>query len=80
MLISSVAIGFSRASVSSEVACASFWTAVQMLEHLGEPAAAARLMRAVEETTGAGIVTPDLGGRATTVEVTKAVCDAIQRG
>jgi tartrate dehydrogenase/decarboxylase/D-malate dehydrogenase len=59
---------------------ASFWTAVQMLEHLGEPAAAGRLMRAVEETTGSGVVTPDLGGRATTVEVTKAVCDAIQRG
>ncbi len=59
---------------------ASFWTAAQMLEHLGEPAAAARLMRAVEEVTGSGVVTPDLGGRATTVEVTKAVCDAIQRG
>src|SRR5471032_83046 len=59
---------------------ASFWTAVQMLEHLGEPAAAARLMRAVEQTTGSGVVTPDLGGRATTVEVTSAVCDAIQRG
>src|SRR5882672_7928947 len=59
---------------------ASFWTAVQMLEHLGEPAAAARLMRAIEETTGSGVVTPDLGGHATTVEVTKAVCDAIQRG
>ena len=59
---------------------ASFWTAVQMLEHLGEPAAAARLMRAIEETTGSRVVTPDLGGRATTVEVTKAVCDAIGRG
>ena len=59
---------------------ASFWTAVQMLEHLGEPAAAARLMRAIEETTGSGVVTPDLGGRATTVEVTRAVCDAIRRG
>ena len=59
---------------------ASFWTAVQMLEHLGEPAAAARLMRAIEETTGSGVVTPDLGGRATTVEVTRAVCNAICRG
>jgi tartrate dehydrogenase/decarboxylase/D-malate dehydrogenase len=59
---------------------ASFWTAVQMLEHLGEAAAAARLMRAVEETTGSGVATPDLGGTATTVEVTRAVCDAIGRG
>jgi tartrate dehydrogenase/decarboxylase/D-malate dehydrogenase len=59
---------------------ASFWTAVQMLEHLGEPDAAARLMRAIEATTCSGVVTPDLGGRATTVEVTKAVCDAIRQG
>ena len=58
---------------------ASFWTAVQMLEHLGETAAAARLMHAVEVTTGAGLVTPDLGGRATTKDVTRAVCDAIRR-
>ena len=57
---------------------ASFWTAVQMLEHLGETAAAARLMHAVEVTTGAGLVTPDLGGRATTKDVTRAVCDAIR--
>jgi len=59
---------------------ASFWTAAQMLEHLGEAAAAARLMRAVEDTTGAGVTTPDLGGRASTAEVTRAVCEAICRG
>jgi hypothetical protein len=59
---------------------ASFWTAVQMLEHLGESVAAARLMRAVEQTTCAGVVTPDLGGDATTADVTRAVCDAIRRG
>ena len=28
-----------------------FWTAVMMLEHLGETAAAARLMRAIERVT-----------------------------
>ena len=39
-----------------------FWTAVQMLEHLGEPTAASRLMTAIEAVTQAGIVTPDLGG------------------
>jgi len=54
-----------------------FWTGAQMLEHLGEPEAAARLMKAVERVTGAGILTPDLGGKATTKEVTQAVCDAI---
>ena len=58
---------------------ATFWTAAQMLEHLGEADAATRLMRAVETVTGAGILTPDVGGKATTQEVTEAVCDAIRR-
>ena len=42
---------------------ATFWTASMMLEHLGEAAAGARLMAAVEQVCGAGVVTPDLGGR-----------------
>jgi tartrate dehydrogenase/decarboxylase/D-malate dehydrogenase len=45
---------------------ASFWTAAQMLEHLGGCDAAARLMRAVETVTAEGIMTPDVGGTATT--------------
>lgn len=57
---------------------ATFWTAAQMLEHLGEPAAAARLMAAVEKVSGEGIKTPDVGGSATTMEVTEAVCEAIR--
>lgn len=56
---------------------ASFWTAAQMLEHLGEAEAAGRLMRAVERVTAAGILTPDVGGTATTQQVTDAVVDAI---
>ncbi len=56
---------------------ATFWTAAQMLDHLGEPEAAARLMRAVERVTDAGILTPDVGGTATTKIVTDAVIDAI---
>jgi tartrate dehydrogenase/decarboxylase / D-malate dehydrogenase len=56
---------------------ASFWTASQMLDHLGETEASARLMRAVEKVTGAGITTPDVGGTATTKEVTAAVVEAI---
>ena len=56
---------------------ASFWTAAQMLEHIGEPAAAARLMRAVEHVCSMSIMTPDVGGKATTKEVTAAVVDAI---
>lgn len=57
---------------------ATFWTAAQMLEHLGEPDAAARLMRAVEAVCAAGIKTPDIGGRATTREVADAVIEAIR--
>ena len=57
---------------------ATFWTGAQMLEHLGEPEAAARLMRAVEEVCAAGIKTPDIGGTATTREVTDAVIEAIR--
>ena len=57
---------------------ASFWTAAMMLEHLGEKPAADLLMRAVEQVTGAGILTPDLGGKATTREVTAAVVDAVR--
>ncbi len=57
---------------------ATFWTASMMLDHLGEASAAALLMRAVEQVCAAGITTPDLGGRATTAEVTHAVCEAIR--
>jgi tartrate dehydrogenase/decarboxylase/D-malate dehydrogenase len=56
---------------------ATFWTAAQMLEHLGEPAAATRLMAAVERVTASGLFTPDLGGTATTQQITDAVCEAI---
>jgi tartrate dehydrogenase/decarboxylase / D-malate dehydrogenase len=56
-----------------------FWTAVLMLEHLGEAGAAPRLMRAIEAVTGAGVLTPDLGGRATTADVTRAVREQLER-
>jgi tartrate dehydrogenase/decarboxylase / D-malate dehydrogenase len=51
----------------------------QMLDHLGEAHASARLMRAVEKVTGAGILTPDVGGTATTTkDVSAAIVPAIQ--
>src|ERR687897_466907 len=57
---------------------ATFWTGAMMLEHLGESAAADRLMRAVERVTGdPKLHTPDLGGEATTRQVTDAVCEAL---
>jgi tartrate dehydrogenase/decarboxylase/D-malate dehydrogenase len=57
----------------------SFWTGAMMLEHLGEKGAADRLMRAVERVTAdPSLHTPDLGGKATTREVTDATIAAIQ--
>ena len=57
---------------------ATFWTAAMMLDHLGEPDASRRLMRAVDRVTAAGdTLTPDLGGTGTTAGVTEAVCLAI---
>jgi tartrate dehydrogenase/decarboxylase/D-malate dehydrogenase len=57
---------------------ASFWTAAMMLEHLGEKPAADLLMRAVEQVCAAGILAPDLGGKATTKEITAAVVEAVR--
>jgi tartrate dehydrogenase/decarboxylase/D-malate dehydrogenase len=55
-----------------------FWSAAMMLDHLGETAAAAALMRAVERVVAdPAFHTPDLGGTATTRRVTDAVIAAI---
>jgi tartrate dehydrogenase/decarboxylase/D-malate dehydrogenase len=55
-----------------------FWSAVMLLEHLGEKSAAKRLMQAIERVTAdKRFHTPDLGGSAKTAEVTAAVIDAI---
>jgi tartrate dehydrogenase/decarboxylase/D-malate dehydrogenase len=55
----------------------SFWTAVMMLEHLGETAAAARLMAAIEHVTATAELPADLGGTASTDQITSAVCSAL---
>jgi tartrate dehydrogenase/decarboxylase / D-malate dehydrogenase len=50
-----------------------------MLEHLGQKPAADRLMRAIEKVTAdPSLHTPDLGGSATTLQVTDAVVRAIR--
>jgi len=57
-----------------------FWTAALMLEHLGEKEAARRLMRSIESVTAnPKLHTRDLGGTATTADVTEAVCVAIAK-
>ena len=58
---------------------ATFWTACEMLTWLGETRAADQLLEIVESVCQQGIMTKDLGGSATTVEVTNAVCDEIQK-
>jgi tartrate dehydrogenase/decarboxylase / D-malate dehydrogenase len=56
-----------------------FWSTVMMLEHLGEPKAADRLMKAIERVTAdPKLHTPDLGGKATTKQVTAAVRKALE--
>ena len=52
-----------------------FWSCVMMLEHLGEDSAARSLMAAIEQVTAnPALHTRDLGGDATTSDVTRAVC------
>ncbi len=52
-----------------------FWSCVMLLEHLGEDHAAKALMSAIETiTANANLHTRDLGGLATTAQVTQAVC------
>jgi tartrate dehydrogenase/decarboxylase / D-malate dehydrogenase len=57
-----------------------FWSCVMMLEHLGEATAAARLMFAIETVTAdPALHTRDLGGIASTADVTAAVCRMLER-
>jgi len=50
-----------------------------MLEHIGEPKAANRLMKAIERITAdPRLHTPDLGGKATTKDVTAGLIAAIE--
>ena len=53
---------------------AAIWAAAMMMEHLGEPSVALRMMSALKSVTGQGKVrTPDLGGKNTTQEFTAEV-------
>jgi tartrate dehydrogenase/decarboxylase/D-malate dehydrogenase len=56
-----------------------FWSCVMLLEQLGEARAAAALMAAIEAVTAdPALHTRDLGGTATTAQVTAAVCQRLQ--
>ena len=57
-----------------------FWSCVMLLEHLGEADAAHALMAAITTVTAnPALHTRDLGGHATTLQVTEAVCTFLTR-
>ena len=54
------------------------WSAAMMLDHLGEPEAAAAIVKAIEQTlTDEKTRTRDLGGTADTVACGKAVAQLL---
>lgn len=58
---------------------AAIWSAALMLDHLGMGDEASLIVDAIRATTAAGILTPDLGGTASTVEVTDALLAHLER-
>ena len=60
--------------------CGAVWSAVMMLDHLGEAAASARLFAALADVCREGPRTRDLGGSATTSEVGEAIRARLQAG
>jgi homoisocitrate dehydrogenase len=52
--------------------------AALMLDHLGETEQATRIRSAIDATLRAGVWTPDLGGSATTADVTQAVINHLE--
>ena len=54
------------------------WCASMMLDHLGEPEAAAAILQAIESVLASGEhATPDLGGSATTTQLGQAIAEAV---
>jgi len=53
------------------------WSGAMMLDHLGHPDAAQAVVHAIEDVLREGPRTADLGGKATTKEVGKAIAAAI---
>ncbi len=54
------------------------WSGAMMLEHLGHKAAAGAVLRAIENVLREGPRTRDMGGKASTVELGKAVVEALR--
>ena len=60
--------------------CGAIWSAALMLDHLGEDAAAARVLDALEAVCNEGPRTRDVGGDATTRQVGEAVAARVASG
>jgi tartrate dehydrogenase/decarboxylase/D-malate dehydrogenase len=60
--------------------CGAVWSAVLMLDHLGEGAASGRLLAALEAVCRVGPRTRDLGGSAGTAEVGAAIRARVRAG
>ena len=54
------------------------WSAAMMLDHLGYPQAHDAIVKAIETVTEHGPRTPDMGGKANTTDIGKAVVDALK--
>jgi tartrate dehydrogenase/decarboxylase/D-malate dehydrogenase len=54
------------------------WSGALMLEHLGHAAAAADVVRAIEQVIVEGPHTPDMKGKASTSQVGAAVAEAVR--
>jgi len=53
------------------------WSGAMMLEHLGHKEAGDAIVKAIEAVLKAGPRTPDMGGKATTQDVGKAIAAAV---
>lgn len=56
------------------------WCAAMMLDHLGHSDAHDAIVRAIETVTAQGPRTPDMGGKASTPDVGRAIAEALERG
>ncbi|MHB0857064.1 MAG: isocitrate/isopropylmalate dehydrogenase family protein [Anaerolineae bacterium] len=58
---------------------ATFLATAMLLDYLGQAAQATRVRSAIDNVLRAGVLTPDLGGNASTQDVTQAVLECLRR-
>jgi tartrate dehydrogenase/decarboxylase/D-malate dehydrogenase len=54
------------------------WTGKMMLDHLGEPELGKKILEATQSVLENGVKTPDIGGNASTTEVTDAIIEQLK--